>query len=133
MRAKRYGVTTAYEIEGLETTCRVFALYQQGHLLGWLTADSQTNTIELVYVLEPVRGRGVATVLLDFARETTGLSLDQDTGERTLLGSAWARKQGIKIAPGRRYRRLAERDIARQIASLSWALLAEPETEEAHA
>jgi GNAT superfamily N-acetyltransferase len=128
--AKQIDQVTLHEIEGLDfTTTRVFAAYQRGINLGWLTIDDVTNTIELVYVPDFLRGEGIATVLLDFARETTGLSLDQDTGERTLEGSRWARARGIKIAPGRKYRRLAKREIARQIGVLSMAL-AYPPTEE---
>jgi GNAT superfamily N-acetyltransferase len=128
---KQHGKVALYEIEGLDmTTTRVFAAYQRGINLGWLTIDDAMNTIELVYVPDFLRGEGIATVLLDFAREVTGLSLDQDTGERTLEGSRWARARGIKIAPGSRYRRLAKREIARQIGVLSMVLMNEPPTEE---
>lgn len=109
------------------TTTRVFACYQQGLNLGFLCADEKTNTIELVYVADMVRGRGVATKLLEYARQETGCTLDQDTGERTLLGSKWAKAQGLKVAPGRKYRRLAESAIARQVATLGYALMFEPE------
>jgi hypothetical protein len=128
---KQIDQVTFREIEGLDTTTRVFSAYQLGVNLGFLTVDDQRNTIELVYVPDYLRGHGIATYLLEFAREVTGQSLDQDTGQRTLDGSRWCKKRGIKIAKGYRYERLAKRDIARQIARLQMALFwenAEPET-----
>ena len=125
---KQVGQVSLYEVDDLPTSTRVFAAYQRGMNLGFLTVDDRTNTIELVYVPSFLRGRGIATVLLDFARETTGLSLDRDTGERTLDGSRWTKKRGIKVAPGRKYHRLAKGDIAQQIVALTSWLYDEPES-----
>lgn len=39
--------------------------------LGFLTIDETTDTIELVYVTDALLGQGLATALLEFAREGT--------------------------------------------------------------
>ena len=117
------------EVTGLPTSTRVFACYQSNLCTGFLTVDAQRNTVELVYVPDFMRGHGIGASLLEFARETTGLTLDQDTGHRTLEGSRWARARGLKIADGCRYRRIGERDISRQVATLGFALMFAPEVE----
>ena len=126
---KEYRGANLREVFGLETSTRVFAAYVTGLNVGFVTVDDKANTVELVYVMEMFRGKGIAAALLDLAREVTGLSLDADTGERTLEGSRWAKARGLRIAKGRRYRRLAKGDIARQIAVISWASMNEPEDE----
>lgn len=110
----------------LETDTRVFACYQDGLCLGWLCADTVHNTVELVYVPDFVRRKGVASKLLEFARAETGKTLEFDTGLRTLDGSRWCRAEGIKILPGNLYQRIGKRHIARQIARIGFALMYEP-------
>ena len=121
---------TIREVEGLPTTTRVFACYQDGLNLGFLTVDDSEGLVELVYVADYVRGRGVATKLLEYAREETGWPLDRDNGLRTLEGSRWCRARGIKVARGHRYRRIGKADIARQIAALGYALMFEDDSEQ---
>ena len=95
-RVNEYGLDL-YEVHGTQTSTRVFAalLHDRAEPLGVLTVDKDEGTVELVFVQENARGLGVATQLLDTARQATGLPLDKDTGVRSPLGAEWAGKRGL--------------------------------------
>lgn len=117
-------MTAVYEAHGLETTTRVFAAIEPGYPLGILTVDERYDTVELVYVNENERGKGIAYALLLAARETTGLALLHDTGERSPLGRAWAERQGLtpKLTPDEIGRPLTNREATAMGARLMTAL-----------
>ena len=112
MEVQAHGTT--YAVEFIEahlttTTTRVFAAYIENGLwpIGALTVDERQGTVELVYVEGEFRRQGIATALLERAREVTGLALDRDTGERSPAGRAWATAMGLT---GGHRRKLAQRE-----------------------
>jgi GNAT superfamily N-acetyltransferase len=110
------------DLPGTET--RVFAAYGDDTLpVGVLTVDAKHGTVELVFVEEEVRRRGVATALLACARELTGLALELDTGVRSRSGEAWAEANGLRPEWGNLRDRLSERKAEALGAGLMTAVL----------
>lgn len=110
---------TYVEVTHVQTGTRVFAAFHEDLPIGVLTVDEPNNLVELVYVQDFARRSGVATALLAFAREKTGLTLDKDFGERSLLGSKWARSVGLTCV---RYRRYSQREANAAGSKLMLAL-----------
>lgn len=100
------------EVPHVQTTTRVFvAYYGEGRAalpLGVLTYCETLEAVELVYVQEGCRRLGLATRLLEFARERTGAPLDQDGGDRSAEGHAWANAVGLRVQGGMRRRALPQ-------------------------
>jgi GNAT superfamily N-acetyltransferase len=101
---------TIREVEHVQTSTRVFVAYECAIPIGFLTVDDRDDLIEMVYVDRRHRGLGIASRLLGEARRLTGLALTADRGDRTLAGSRWCRRHGIRVGQG--YRRLADSDMA---------------------
>lgn len=99
---------TLVEVEHVQTTTRVFAaFYVHGSIslpLGALTVNETLDAVELVYVDGAYRRLGLAARLLEFARERMGEPLDQDGGDRSDAGQAWAKAMGLRIQNGARRR-----------------------------
>jgi GNAT superfamily N-acetyltransferase len=89
------------EIPHEDPTCRVFARLDDGKALGVLAIDVASEQVVFVGVRRGCRRHGVATALLEAAREHTGLALDMDYGERAPDGDAFARAVGLKRGPVR--------------------------------
>ena len=102
MSAVKYG-----EAHGVQTDTRVFVAYfLHGELtvpMAVLTVDTDTDTVELVVVQEEWRGKGLATALLDFARERTGKPLAHYTRQVSPAGRKWLKARGLKEAKSRYY------------------------------
>jgi GNAT superfamily N-acetyltransferase len=98
---------TYAEVDHVQTTTRVFAAFSGPLPLGALCVDAGLETVELVFVQDFARRRGIATALLEFARRETGLELDFDTGDRSPDGDGWARSVGLRC---QKRNRLAQRE-----------------------
>jgi hypothetical protein len=97
-----------FEVHDLDTTTRVFACFCGPLPLGALTIDQAEGTVELVFVQDYARRLGLASALLQAARDHTGLPLDRDTGERSPSGHALAESLGLER--GSRHKDLDERE-----------------------
>lgn len=87
---------TFTEVLHVSASTRVFAAMYAGFPLGAITVCETTEAVELVFVQEAFRRQGLATRLLEYAREQTGLPLDMDGGDRTPDGKAWAACVGLR-------------------------------------
>jgi GNAT superfamily N-acetyltransferase len=88
------------EISGLNTSTQVIGAigYVGGEPvlpLGFLTIDKGRGTVELVVVDPQARGKGLASKLIQVARDYTGLPLDQASSERSDMGIGFAESAGI--------------------------------------
>jgi GNAT superfamily N-acetyltransferase len=97
---------TLCEVEHVSPSTRVFAAFYVGDgfamPMGGLTVDKDLDYVELVFVQEENRRMGVATALLNYAREVTGLRLDYDGGDRSDAGQAFAEAMGLRCQGRRR-------------------------------
>jgi GNAT superfamily N-acetyltransferase len=84
------------EVHGTGSSCRVFAAFEGGCVLGAISVDEKRGTVELVRVEQHARRQGLATKLLEVARQETCLALDCDTGQRSSLGALWAASVGLE-------------------------------------
>lgn len=107
--ARQVATVSYRELAHASEHVRVFAAFTGRRPVGFLTVDTLLETVELVFVCPERRREGLATALLGYARRRTGLALDHDSGDRTLMGSRWARAQGLKVAGG--YCRVAQRHV----------------------
>lgn len=111
-KAKWVANKTLCEVEHVSASTRVFAAYYvEGEVampLGALTVDEAIDYVELVFVQKDFRRMGIASALLKYAREVTGLRLDYDGGDRSPEGQEWAQAQGLRCQG--RPRKLAQRE-----------------------
>jgi len=87
------------EAEGAQSSTRIFAaILTLGDTylpLGAITIDRDRQTIELVGIDSGARRQGLATKLLETAREATGWSLDASGNGRSAMGEAFMDTAGI--------------------------------------
>ncbi len=106
------------DLSGVSSTACVAFMgeaFGQAWPYAWLTWDKTKHTVEGVWVLDDLQGKGIATHMLAAAEKIAGTKL-LDSGEYTPEGFAWARKRGLE--PKLKVR-TPKHEMARMIAQMN--------------